>query len=577
MKLDFPEFVRLFPLRAKNISWLFGAGTSVSAGLPTAYNLIWDFKRRIYCSEQGLSLNRFSNLSDRGLRVQIQSYFDSSTDCPLKDSPQEYSYYFERAFPSPTDRKEYLEALLSGMQLSYGHKALGLLMKKGLVNLVFTTNFDKAFENTASQVFGNMEDWYKTDLDTADNGLQLFQSSKMPLIVKLHGDYLSDRLKNTEAELQTQDDKLRHILTTSSYTKGLGIMGYSGRDESVMEALRTSLKQDNSFPNGIFWFSRTGGSVMPAVAQFIEDARTKGVEAYIVEIETFDSAWGEITKGIDFNLKEMESLEESYSRKSQVPIAPKGKRSPMLRLNAIPMSKFPVTARLFKCEAGNTKEIMALMKSTEVDIVAIRKQQGIVGFGSDADFQKAFESYGEFKLDTFEIHERHIGYDDSSLKGLISQAAGRALVTNLPLKYVRRRSRHYIVPSYKHRDDVVFNPLRKELNGRIHGLVTGTSIHWMPCLEISLQNKMGNAYVLLIPSILATKSDNLIEVRQIAPFVKELMARWYNDKYDRILSHWIEILFGNMKVLTKTAFEPETKGMNAAFEFKKRTAYNKSI
>lgn len=577
MNLNFTEFIRLYPLRAKRISWLFGAGTSVSAGLPTAYDLIWDFKRRIYCSEQGIALNRFSNLSDRGLRNQIQSYFDKSENCPSKDAPQEYSYYFERAFPKAIDRKEYLDNLLSGMQLSYGHKVIGLLMKKGHINYLFTTNFDKAFENTAVQVFQNTEDWYKTDLDSADNGLRLFQASKVPLIIKMHGDYLSEKLKNTTEELQFQDCKLRHILTTTSYTHGIGMMGYSGRDESVMEALHSALEQDNCFPNGIFWFSRSGSEVLPSASKFIDKAKTKGIDAYIVEIETFDSAWGELVKGFtDISALELETLGESYNRRKNSIAPPKGKRAPMIRLNAIPITKFPVNARLFKCDAGNSKELKERIENTNADIVAIRKQQGIVGFGSDNEFKRAFDTYGDFKLDTIELHEKHLAHDDSSIKSLFTEALGRALTLNSELQYVKRKSKHFIIPKFKNRDSLIFEDLKKELGGQIFGKIPGTNIFWMPCLEFSLQHKAGMAYLLGIPSVLATKSENADERKLIAPFIKELMARWYNDKFDRILSAWISIFFGNQKEILIKAFDFKSEGLNASFELKRRTAFSKS-
>jgi hypothetical protein len=577
MKLRFPEFVRLYPLRAKRISWLFGAGTSVSAGLPSAYDLIWDFKRKIYCSEQGIPINRFSNLSDRGLRNQIQNYFDKNDECPSKDTPSEYSYYFEKAFPKAIDRKEYLDALLSGMQLSYGHKVIGLLMKKGYIDYVFTTNFDKAFENTAVQVFRNTEDWYKTDLDSVDYGVKLFQASKVPLIIKMHGDYLSEKLKNTTGELQSQDSKLRHILTATSYTRGIGIMGYSGRDESVMEALHCVLEQDNCFPNGIFWFYRTGSDVLPSVTDFIDKAKTKGIEAFLVDIETFDSAWGELIKGFsDITTVELETLDESYHRRRNSTIPPKGTRSPMVRLNAIPITKFPVSARLFKCSAGNNKEIRERIKTTNANIVAIRKKQGVVGFGADDEFKRVLNIYGDFKLDTIELHEKHLAYDDSAIKGLLTESLGRALTLNSKLQYVKRRSKHFIVPKFKDRNDLVFGDLRKELGGVIHGIIPNTSINWMPSLEISLQHKNGLAYLLLIPSILATKSENLDEGKLIAPFIKELMAIWYNDKFDRILSIWISIFFGIQKELLINTFELKGEGINASFEIKQRTAFSKS-
>jgi hypothetical protein len=44
-------------------SWLLGAGASQSAGLPTAVDVIWDLKRRYYCSEehQDISANDLQN------------------------------------------------------------------------------------------------------------------------------------------------------------------------------------------------------------------------------------------------------------------------------------------------------------------------------------------------------------------------------------------------------------------------------------------------------------------------------------------------------------------------------------
>lgn len=577
MKLDFPEFVRLFPLRSKRISWLFGAGSSVSAGLPSAYDLIWDFKCRLYCSEQGLPLSRFSNLSDPGIRIQIQSYFDSNPEFPEKDSPEEYSFYFEKAFPSASDRKHYLDVLLAGMQLSFGHKVIGLLMKKGHISLIFTTNFDKAFENTAVSSFGNAENWYRTDLEDADNGLKLFQENKSPLIVKLHGDYISEKLKNTKEELRSQDQKLRQILGISSLTKGLAIMGYSGRDESIVEALYEAIDKDHSFPSGIFWFTQTGREVLPVVNEFIQAARSKNIEAYIIEIETFDSAWGDIIKGFsDISSTELEALNENYFRRKNAPLPPKGKKAPMVRLNAIKLTKFPITARLYKCAAGNTKEIKGLIEESKSEILAIRKYQGIVGFGSDNEFKKAFNRYGHYELDTFEIHEKHLGYDDSSIKGLMTQSIGLALSRNRPLQYVKRGSKHFIIPNQKEKGNIIFDQLKSEIGGEIFGKINGTSIGWTPCLEFSLQYKLGNAYLLLIPSILASKSDAPHEKKQIAPFIKEITARWYNKHFDRLISTWISIIFDGKSETIISSFANDLNGINASFELQSRTAYTKS-
>ncbi|MBI2270310.1 MAG: SIR2 family protein [Bacteroidetes bacterium] len=202
------EFVRLYPLRAKQFAWFFGAGTSVSAGMPTASDLVWEFKRRIYCSLERYDISLFNNLSDPAIRNQIQSYFDAKQSYPKSNSTDEYSVYFEEAYPSATDRSTYLMQQLQGMQNSFGHKVIGVLMKNDLIRLIFTTNFDKAFENAAVGQFKTMDNFFVATLDNISTAVQKYHSDLRPYITKIHGDYFSEKLKNTSTELQEQDKKL---------------------------------------------------------------------------------------------------------------------------------------------------------------------------------------------------------------------------------------------------------------------------------------------------------------------------------------------------------------------------------
>jgi hypothetical protein len=47
LQLDLTEFLNLYPLRMPRIMWFLGAGSSVTAGLPTAATLTWEFKRAL--------------------------------------------------------------------------------------------------------------------------------------------------------------------------------------------------------------------------------------------------------------------------------------------------------------------------------------------------------------------------------------------------------------------------------------------------------------------------------------------------------------------------------------------------
>ncbi|EQD70498.1 hypothetical protein B1A_06260, partial [mine drainage metagenome] len=53
--------------------------------------------------------------------------------------------------------------------------------------------------------------------------------------------------------MQQQDGRLRLVLTQSLQRFGLVIVGYSGRDTSVMDALRSVLRAPVRYPKGIYW------------------------------------------------------------------------------------------------------------------------------------------------------------------------------------------------------------------------------------------------------------------------------------------------------------------------------------
>ena len=67
----------------------------------------------------------------------------------------------------------------------------------------------------------------------------------------MHGDYRYDRLKNTPSELQEQEATLRSALIEQLRDTTLVVAGYSGRDHSVMEALRDAYAAPGS--GTLYW------------------------------------------------------------------------------------------------------------------------------------------------------------------------------------------------------------------------------------------------------------------------------------------------------------------------------------
>lgn len=573
--MELSQFVKFFPLRATKLAWFFGAGSSISAGVRSAYDLTWDFKKTCYCAEQSYPMHLYQ-LSDPGIKEQIQNYFDAKGTCPLLDSNEEYSFYFERAYPSAVDRSEYIAKETRGMQLTYGHKVIGSLIKSKQIPLIFTTNFDKAFENIAKSQFDKLEDWFCSDLDNAEVGIKYFQSNKTPLIVKLHGDYFSQNIKNTSFELQKQDERLRNILALTIETFGLCVMGYSGRDASIMEILIEAANKPMTYPQGLFWFVRAGTDPLPDVKKLIEVAKNNGKQAAIIEIDTFDTAWENIVKGFgDLPEVEWKKLKESYPRLVNSILPKTGKNYPLLRLNAIPIIKFPSLARIYRCEVGNTKEVKNAINDFGSSIIATRKKDGVVGFGKDDEFLQVFSKYGSYEIDFFQIRDYHMFDDDSSLKGLLVNALLLGLTREAPLKFVKRREKYMLFPDPKMIDDVRFGSLRKVV-GNIKGNVPRTKLTWIIALEINIQSILSTPLMILSPTVIATKSSEKLEGSLVAPFVKEFTARWYNQKFTEILNAWLDIIFERNRSITISAFDPSMNGINAKFEIGRTTAFSQT-
>lgn len=571
------EFVRVYPLKAKNIAWFFGAGSSVSAGMPTASDLTWEFKRRIYCSEESIQLSLFNNLSDSTIRNQIQAYFASKQGYPQVGSVEEYSFYFEIAFRSANDRSNFLTEQLSGLQNSYGHKAIGILMKNGLIPLIFTTNFDKALENAAVGQLKRMDAFLVADLENNSVALRKYNEGFRPMVVKIHGDYFSDKLKNTQPELQEQNNKLRQVLLNSCLTNGLAVMGYSGRDESVIEVFKEAIHKPGAFSNGLFWFNRAGSTPLPVVKELIQLAQERMIQAEFVELETFDTAWADIIKGFhNLPSEDVSTLNANYFRTGKSTIPRTGKNYPVIRLNAIRILEFPATARLAKCQAGNTKEIKGLLKQNDADILAVRKNSGVVGFGPDSIFENVLRTYGNIQMDVFSITEKMLIDEDPSIKGLITEALVKAVCRDRPLKYRKKRESYVILPDPKKIEDPVFKQLKGELSS-LFGKIPGSNSSWIACLEISVQVKFSKVLLIAKPSILSSISQTDSDRFTNAAYIKEATARWYNTKFQTLFDSWIDILFESEKELYVSAYEENTVGFNGKFKLSKEPTFAKSM
>ncbi len=563
------DFARRFSLRAANLMWLLGAGASASAGIPTALDMIWEFKQTLFVSQRRTSPEVVADLSSPAIRARLQAHIDSLGNLPPPDAPDEYAALFEVVYPAEADRRSYVDAKIAGAKPSYGHIALATLMRAKLARLSWTTNFDPLVADACAKVYDGTGYLTTVDLDAPDLARQCIDDGRWPLEVKLHGDFRSRRLKNTSDELRLQDERLRQIMVDSCRRFGLVVAGYSGRDSSVMDTLEEALKQKGAFPTGCFWLHRGEDAPLPRVQQLFARASESGIEVALVRIENFDEIMRDLVRlktGIDTRVLDNFALERR--RWSAAP-PPAGSRGwPVVRLNALPVIQTPTVCRRVVCSIGGYADLRSAVETANVDLLVARRKVGILGFGTDTDMRSAFHAYGitDFDLHTIEI--RRLRYD-SAERGLLRQALTRAIMRHRGLSFIRRGDSDLLVPSDP--GNALWTELRKQV-----GTLTGTirdfpELKWHEGIGIRLDWADGRLWLSVEPrTVFQGISDDNRGVA--ADFARERTVKRYNRQLNDLIAFWASRLAGDRGEMRSLGIGD---GVDAVFRLSADTAFSR--
>lgn len=550
--------------------WFLGAGASASAGLPTAMDMIWEFKQKLFVSQRRGPADAVADLSQPNVRVRIQAHIDSLEHLPQSEAPDEYAALFEAMYPAESDRRAFLDAKLAGAKPSYGHMALATLMHGKRARLVWTTNFDTLVADACAKVFDTTSALTTVALDGPEQGEQVISGERWPVEIKLHGDFRSRRLKNTNDELRHQDAQLRRILIDSCQRHGLVVVGYSGRDDSIMDTLEEAVEQPGAFPSGLFWLHRGEGAPLPRVNQLLARAVEEEVEALLVSVENFDEILRDLVRLIDgIETRTLDDFAMERPRWSKAPNRQGHRGWPIVRLNALPVIDIPNTCRRVVCEIGGTVAVREAVEKAGVEVLAVRSQSGVLAFGADSDIRIAFEAYDitEFDLHTLEVKKRSY---ESAERGLLCDALIKALVRNRSLRLVGGHRRH-LVPANPR--DAVWKPLQK----LAHAL-SGTNrdhpdLQWREGIVVRLDWAHGQLWLLIEPRIIfeGVTDDNRATA---ASFSRERTVRRYNRQLNQIIDFWTWHLAGNSdEIRTLNVGD----GIDAVFRLSFRAGFSRRL
>jgi len=257
---------------------LLGSGLSRSAGIPTGWEITLDLVRRV-------AAVRGEDAGD-----------DPAAWCrqALGVEP-DYSTLLDAAASTPDERRSILQSYIEardgeeGRQPTAAHRAIARLVARGAVRVIITTNFDRLLEQALAGE-GIQPTVISSD-DTLDGAIPLIQSRCT--IVKIHGDYMDTRIRNTAPELEHYTKKLNRLLHQIFDDHGLVVCGWSGEWD---HALRKSIERVKSRRYPTYWASRTEPSAAAGDLIAMRKARVvkiDGADTFFVKLETTLSALAE--------------------------------------------------------------------------------------------------------------------------------------------------------------------------------------------------------------------------------------------------------------------------------------------
>lgn len=220
---------------------LLGSGVSRSAAIPTGWEVVIHLIEKLAVAQNEVA----SPSAERWFKSKYDhepnysSLLDSLTSTSA-ERKQLLRSYFE-----PSD-----EDIQQGLKVpTPGHKAIAELVRLGFIRVIVTTNFDKLIERALQDA--NVEPIVISTTDAINGAPPLIHSRCT--VVKLHGDYMDDRLKNTPQELNSYDEPLQGLLDKILDEFGLIVCGWSAEYDT---ALRAAIESSRSRRYPFYWATR---------------------------------------------------------------------------------------------------------------------------------------------------------------------------------------------------------------------------------------------------------------------------------------------------------------------------------
>jgi len=287
-----PEIVSSIKSQKDNLprfALFIGAGASASSRIPMASQMTADLLTEIYERDMG------KKDADIG---EVREWCKDQTWWTQNPIESEYSRAFGERFNTDAERRDYIEEAMKDAVPGLTYLCIADLLAAEMIKVVFTTNFDDMLNDAC--IGYNL---CKPLVCAHESTIASIPSrSPRPEIIKLHGDFLFNKLKVRDEDVKTLDEKMMEKLKKHTLDCGLIFVGYSGCDNSVMKILeKLEEEEGNCFPYGVFWATLEPDDLNERVKAFLN----RRGSFRIVKIEDSDSFFAELHQTLELPIPQL--------------------------------------------------------------------------------------------------------------------------------------------------------------------------------------------------------------------------------------------------------------------------------
>lgn len=277
---------------------------------------------------------------------------------------------------------------MSEKKPSIGYLCLGSLVNQKIIRTVLTTNFDPLIESGIKSI--NPLQQIVAISSSLNPQASIIES--IPQIIKMHGDYLYDRIQNTAEELQKLERHIGQLSATRLSDNQLLVIGYSGNDSSILDWFKSNLDNPSFASKGIYWCTIKNYRVNEKVAHLLEGIEQRGREVGIIEISNFDDFLYRVYASKCTAESTILKLGEAQSKLEPFVFASTPRKKPFIKYNAF-ISKqdgIPKTIHCAKTSITNYKFLRDIIGG--MPIAAVLKK-GMVFFACEAQYFEYLKPY----------------------------------------------------------------------------------------------------------------------------------------------------------------------------------------